>query len=101
MILEEQAESAGDGTVMLHEETRQTAGNRTVLLEERGNTAKQQEKTALLYYSKNAEGGTTDDAWMWNAIQHLYNLGQRETCAGGIVDIRTGTDKIGERAVLM
>ena len=55
MILEEQAESAGDGTVMLHEETRQTAGNRTVLLEERGNTAKQQE-TALLYYSKNAEG---------------------------------------------
>ena len=32
---------------------------------------------------------------------YLYNLGQRETCAGGIVDIRTGTEKIGERAVLM
>ena len=45
--------------------------------------------------------GATDDTWMWNAIQHLCNLGQRETCAGGIVDIRTGTEKIGERAVLM
>ena len=79
MILEERArstgtrrdEAAGDCTVVLHDET--------MMWTQKG--ARQMKHGCGMLY--------------------LYNLGQRETCAGGIVDIRTGTEKIGERAVLM